>query len=88
MQLLLWITDGLFAGWLTAKLMSAEGRDYVMDIIMGIAGAVGGGFIANALGLPGHGKMIYTNLAAILGAVILTVLSRFFGRRREYASTD
>jgi uncharacterized membrane protein YeaQ/YmgE (transglycosylase-associated protein family) len=87
MQLLFWIIDGLFAGWLTAKFMSATGRDYIMDIIMGIAGAVGGGFIVDALGLPVQGKMIYTNLAAILGAVILTVLSRFFGGRREYAST-
>ena len=88
MQLLFWIVGGLAAGWLTGKIMSGEGRDLVMDTIMGVTGAVAGGFIVSVAGLPVQGRMIYTSLAAVAGAVILTVLTRLAGGRREYASTD
>jgi uncharacterized membrane protein YeaQ/YmgE (transglycosylase-associated protein family) len=88
MQLLFWVADGLLAGWLTGKSMSSEGRDLVMDIVMGIAGGVAGGFIVAMAHLPVHGKMIFTSLAALAGAVILTVLARIIGGRREYAPTD
>ena len=88
MQLLFWIVDGLVAGWLTGKIMSSEGRDQIMDIVMGVAGAIAGGFLFSAARLLVQGEMIYTSLAAVLGAVILTVLSRYVGGRREYGSTD
>jgi len=86
MQSLFWILDGLAAGWLTGKLISSEGRDWVMDIVMGVAGAVTVGFLLNATHLLVQGKLIYTNLAAILGGAVLTVLSRYVGGRREYGS--
>ena len=76
MQFLFWIIDGLVASWLLGKMMSDQGRDLLRDIIMGVVGGVGGGFIINVAGLPVQGKMIYTNLAAILGAALLTSLSR------------
>lgn len=88
MQLLFWIADGVLAGWVAGKIMSSEGRDLVMDIVMGIAGGVAGGFIVVAAGLPFLGRMIFTNLAALTGAVIMTVLTRILGGRREYAPTD
>jgi uncharacterized membrane protein YeaQ/YmgE (transglycosylase-associated protein family) len=85
MQLLFWIVDGLVAGWLTGKIMSGEGRDLLMDTIMGVAGGLAGGFLVKVAGFPVQGKMIYTNLAAILGAVILTALNRVVAGRRGYA---
>jgi uncharacterized membrane protein YeaQ/YmgE (transglycosylase-associated protein family) len=86
--LLYWIIGGAVVGWLTGKFMSSEGRDYVMDIVMGIAGAVGGAFLFSAAHILVQGKMIYTSLAAIVGAVILTGLTRYLGGRREYGATD
>lgn len=83
MQLIFWIMDGLVASWLTGKAMS--GRELLMDTIMGVTGAVGGGFIVSVAGLPVQGRMIYTNLAAILGALVLTALSRVATGRRGYA---
>jgi len=77
--------DGLVAGWLTGKIMSGERRDLLMAAIMGVAGGVAAGFIANVAGFPAHGRMIYTNLAAIIGAVLLTALSRVLTGRRGYA---
>jgi uncharacterized membrane protein YeaQ/YmgE (transglycosylase-associated protein family) len=88
MHALLWVIDGLVAGWLMGKIMSSEGRDWVMDAVMGVAGAVAGGFLLSATHGLVQGMMIYTNLAAISGAVILTFLSRYLGGRLEYGSTD
>lgn len=85
MQLLFWIMDGLVAGWLTGRIMSGERRELLMATVMGVAGAVAAGFIVNVAGLPVQGKMIYTNLAAVIGAAILTVLSRLATGRRGYA---
>ena len=85
MEFLLWIMDGLAAGWLTGKAMSAEGRDLMMDVLTGVVGGVGGGFLIQIAGLPVQGRMVYTNLAAIVGAVVLTTLSRIVTQRRGYA---
>jgi uncharacterized membrane protein YeaQ/YmgE (transglycosylase-associated protein family) len=85
MQLLFWILDGLIAGWLTGRIMSGERRDLLMATIMGVAGGVAAGFIVNVAGFPVQGRMIYTNLAAVTGAVILTMLSRVATGRRGYA---
>jgi uncharacterized membrane protein YeaQ/YmgE (transglycosylase-associated protein family) len=52
MQLLFWIMDGLVASWLTGKMVSDQGRDLLMDTIMGVGGGVAGGFIVNVAGLP------------------------------------
>jgi uncharacterized membrane protein YeaQ/YmgE (transglycosylase-associated protein family) len=88
MHVLLWVIDGLVAGWVTGKVMAGEGRDLVMDMVMGVAGAVAGAFLFSAAHLLVRGAMIYTNVAAILGAVILASLSRSLSGRREYGSTD
>jgi uncharacterized membrane protein YeaQ/YmgE (transglycosylase-associated protein family) len=87
-QLILWVLCGAAAGWLTGKLMLSEGRDHVMDLMMGLAGGVGGGFIFSATRFQPQGKMIYTAVAAVLGAIIVTTASRFFTGRREYGATD
>jgi len=88
MMMLFWIVVGAFVGWVTGKFMSSEGRDQVMDVVMGIAGAIGGAFLFSAAGILIQGKMIYTMLAAIMGAAILTLLARYVGGRLEYGSTD
>ncbi|MGC2332470.1 MAG: GlsB/YeaQ/YmgE family stress response membrane protein [Candidatus Acidiferrales bacterium] len=88
MMLLFWIVVGAFVGWLTGKFMSSEGRDQLMDVVMGIAGAVGGAFLLSAAHILVQGRMIYTMLAAMAGAVIPTVLTRHLGGRLEYGSTD
>jgi uncharacterized membrane protein YeaQ/YmgE (transglycosylase-associated protein family) len=86
MQLLIWIFDGLAAGWLTGQLVSGNGRQLMMETMMGVAGAVGGGFIVSAVGLPVQGKMIFANLAAVLGAVLMTALARLIATKQQYVS--
>ena len=88
MLLFLWIVSGAVVGWLTGKFMSSEGRDQVMDVVMGIAGATGAAFLFSAAHTLVQGKMIYAMLAAVVGAAILTLLVRYVGGRLEYGSTD
>lgn len=85
MQLLFWVVDGLLGGWIVGKMMSAERRDLLMNAIMGVAGGVGGGFLIEAALPHVHGKMVYTNVAAIIGAAVLAALSRVATGRRGYA---
>jgi hypothetical protein len=47
-----------------------------MDIVLGIIGALVGGWIMRAVGFSGQGGMIYTILVAIGGAIVLTWLYR------------
>jgi uncharacterized membrane protein YeaQ/YmgE (transglycosylase-associated protein family) len=56
--------------------MKGSGFGALMDIVVGIVGAIVGGFIMRALGFAGQGGLIYTILVAVLGAVILTWLIR------------
>ena len=82
-----WIIIGVIAGWLTGKLMKGSGFGFFMDMIIGLIGAVVGGFVATHIGLAGpsqHG-LIVSIVIAVIGAVILTMLVRLVtgGRVRE-----
>ena len=76
MHFLWWIIVGLIAGWATGKLMRGAGYGPLVDIVIGIVGAIVGGWIMRAVGFQGQGGMLYTILVAIGGAVLLTWLYR------------
>jgi uncharacterized membrane protein YeaQ/YmgE (transglycosylase-associated protein family) len=83
MTVLWWIVVGLIAGWATGKIMKGSGYGTLMDIGLGIAGAVFGGWLMRLMGFHGQGGTLYTILVAIGGAVILTWLFRLItGRGR------
>ena len=85
MYFLSWIVVGLVAGWLAGKIL--KGNDYgpIMDIVMGIGGAVAGGLLMRSAGLGGYGGTIITTLVAMFGAVVLTLLAVFVNGRRMFA---
>ena len=70
-----WIIVGLIAGWAAGKIMKGGGYGVVMDIILGIIGAVVGGWLLGALGIQAGG-FISTIIVAILGAIFLIWLTR------------
>ena len=76
MGIISWIIIGLIAGWLTGKIMGGSGKGALMDIIIGLIGALAGGFLMQLVGFSPEGGYIYTVLVATLGAVILTWLYR------------
>ncbi len=81
-NLLWWGFVGLIAGWATGKLMRGAGYGVFMDIILGVIGAIVGGWIMQSLGFAGQGGVIYTILVAIGGAVFLTAIIRLITGRR------
>jgi uncharacterized membrane protein YeaQ/YmgE (transglycosylase-associated protein family) len=80
MGILMWVLVGLVAGWLTGKIMKGSGYGFFVDILLGIAGALVGGFIADHLGLDAHGGFLYSTLIALGGAIILVAILRLIKR--------
>jgi uncharacterized membrane protein YeaQ/YmgE (transglycosylase-associated protein family) len=79
MGILTWIIVGLIAGWLAGVVMKGSGYGVLGDIIIGIIGAVLGGFLASALFNVDNaisGFNLTTLLVAFLGAVILVAIVR------------
>ena len=75
--LIAWIVIGLIAGFITGKLMKGDGFGVIVDIIVGIVGAVIGGFLMTHLfGAAASGGLIYSIFVAVIGAVVLTLLLR------------
>jgi uncharacterized membrane protein YeaQ/YmgE (transglycosylase-associated protein family) len=71
-----WILIGVIAGWLTGKIMRGSGFGFLVDMIVGLVGALIGNLIFTHLGAGGvndHGFFI-TIIIATVGAVILTFL--------------
>lgn len=82
MEILVWIVFGLVVGALAKLIM--PGRDpggIIVTILLGIAGAVIGGFIGRAMGFYQEGEAAGF-IMSFLGAVILLALYRMFTRRR------
>jgi uncharacterized membrane protein YeaQ/YmgE (transglycosylase-associated protein family) len=78
--ILAWIVIGVIAGWLTGKIMKGSGFGFIVDMIVGLVGALIGGFISAHLGLGGVGQhgLIISIVIAVIGAVILTWIVRLF----------
>jgi uncharacterized membrane protein YeaQ/YmgE (transglycosylase-associated protein family) len=84
MSIIGWIILGLIAGFIASKIVNREGEGFFMDIVLGIVGALVGGFIFNAFGAHGvTGFNLYSLVVAVIGAIVLLVLYHaLFGRRR------
>ncbi len=82
--LIAWIVIGVIAGWITGKLMKGSGFGFLMDMVVGLIGAVIGGFIAGSLGLGGVGQhgLIGSIIIAVIGAVLFTFVLRLFTGNR------
>jgi uncharacterized membrane protein YeaQ/YmgE (transglycosylase-associated protein family) len=77
LSLLDWIAVGIIAGWLTGKLMRGAGYGILMDLVLGLVGAVIGGWIFAWLGILANG-FLGSLAAATIGAVILVATTRLF----------
>jgi uncharacterized membrane protein YeaQ/YmgE (transglycosylase-associated protein family) len=75
MSYLAWIVLGLLAGFIGSKIVNKSGEGILMDIVLGILGAVAGGWLFNEFGHSGvTGLNLYSLLVAVVGAVILLVI--------------
>jgi uncharacterized membrane protein YeaQ/YmgE (transglycosylase-associated protein family) len=74
----------VIAGWITGKLMKGSGYGFFMDMIVGLVGALVGGFVSSSLGFGGVGQhgLTISIVIAVIGAVILTALLRLITGNR------
>ncbi len=72
MSILAWIVLGLISGFIASKLVNKTGEGVVLDIVLGIVGAVVGGWLFATFGMAGvTGVNLYSMLVAVVGAVIV-----------------
>ncbi len=72
-----WLLIGLIAGWLAGKVSRGRGFGCLADILIGLIGALLGGWIFTKLGILGGG-FIYSIAAATIGAIVLVAIARLF----------
>jgi uncharacterized membrane protein YeaQ/YmgE (transglycosylase-associated protein family) len=77
-----WVVIGLLAGWLAGKVSRGRGFGCIANILLGLVGAVLGGWIFTQLGIVRFG-FVYSLAAATLGAVILVAIARLFSGGKE-----
>ena len=83
MSMIAWIVLGLIAGFIASKVVNKTGEDIVLDIGLGIVGAIVGGFVFNQLGAAGvTGFNLYSMLVAVIGAVLVLVIYHLVTGRR------
>ena len=86
MGLLSWLIVGLIAGWLASLVMKGGGSGLIGDIVVGIVGALIGGFLAGTLlGIPNavNGINLSSIIVAFLGAVVLIAILRMISGRKR-----
>ena len=75
MSILAWMVLGLIAGFIGSKIVNKTGEGFVLDIVLGIIGAVVGRYLFNMFGAAGvTGVNIYSLFVAVIGAVLVLVL--------------
>jgi uncharacterized membrane protein YeaQ/YmgE (transglycosylase-associated protein family) len=80
MEFLWFILIGLAAGWMAGQFMRGGGFGLVGDILLGVVGAMVGGFLFHQLGLSAGGGLIGALIVATIGAVVLLFLVRMVKR--------
>lgn len=76
-----WIIVGIVAGWLTGKLMKGSGYGVLPDLILGMVGALIGGWIFSAIGITTT-SIVGGIIVAFIGAVIVVAIFRAITGRR------
>jgi uncharacterized membrane protein YeaQ/YmgE (transglycosylase-associated protein family) len=75
MSILAWIVLGLIAGFIGSKIVNKSGEGLILDIILGIVGAIVGGYLFNAFGAAGvTGLNIYSLFVAVVGSIVFLVI--------------
>ncbi|MCU1263594.1 MAG: transglycosylase [Bryobacterales bacterium] len=82
MSFLAWIVLGLLAGFIGSKIVNKQGEGVFLDIILGIVGAVVGGWVFSLLGASGvTGLNLYSLFVAVIGSIVFLLVYHAIFRR-------
>ena len=75
--ILIWLIVGAVAGWLAGLIVKGGGQGLVINIVVGIVGAVSGGWVFGQLGVAVGTGIVNSIVTAVIGAVILLLIIGF-----------
>ena len=83
MSIIAWIVLGLIAGFIASKIVNKSGEGLIRDILLGIVGALVGGWLFRAFGMHGvTGLNLYSLIVAVAGAVVFLIVYHLLFSRR------
>jgi len=83
MSFIAWIVLGLVAGFIASKLVNKSGKGMLLDIVLGVVGAVVGGWLFNVFGMAGvTGLNLYSLVVAVIGAAVFLIVYHALTSRR------
>lgn len=75
MSILAWVVLGIVAGFIASKIVNKTGEGLIPDLVLGVIGAIVGGWIMERFGEAGvSGLNLYSLVVAILGAIVVLVV--------------
>jgi uncharacterized membrane protein YeaQ/YmgE (transglycosylase-associated protein family) len=81
MSILAWIILGLISGFIASKIVNKRGEGTLLDIVLGIVGALVGGWVFAAIGhSPVTGVNLYSIFVSVLGAILVLVIYHALSR--------
>jgi uncharacterized membrane protein YeaQ/YmgE (transglycosylase-associated protein family) len=83
MSIIGWLVLGLIAGFIGSKIVNKTGEGVILDIVLGIVGAIVGGFLFSLIGAQGvTGFNLYSMFVAVIGAIVVLVIYHAVTGRR------
>ena len=83
MSIIAWVILGLIAGFIASKIVNKTGEGVLLDIVLGVLGAIAGGFLFAQFGAAGvSGLNFYSMFVAVIGAVVLLLIYHAVVRSR------
>ena len=83
MNIIVWIVLGLIAGFIASKIVNRSGEGLLLDIVLGIVGALVGGWLFRAFGMHGvTGLNLYSLVVAVVGAIVFLVVYHLLFSRK------
>jgi uncharacterized membrane protein YeaQ/YmgE (transglycosylase-associated protein family) len=82
MSFLGWLLLGLIAGFIGSKIVNKRGEGMLLDIILGVVGAIVGGWVFSMFGASGvNGFNLYSMIVAVIGSILVLVIYHALFRR-------
>ncbi|MBN9070395.1 MAG: GlsB/YeaQ/YmgE family stress response membrane protein [Rhizobiales bacterium] len=83
MSIISWILLGLIAGFIGSKVVNKSGEGFIMDLVLGIVGAIVGGLIFSMFGATGvTGFNLWSLIVAVIGSIVVLVAYHALTGRR------